>query len=202
MAVTLKEIKGWLDSKGLSYFDAEQHDSAVHLHMSSGDFKGYMKIELEEDGKLIQFYYNQIIEDATLKVKDHKHQLLVLQYLLDRNYQTKFGTWELDPEDGEIRFAVEIPLEDATMTTSQFNKIFDRVVNTNENFVAINKIMETGEYPSEDSIDDMFASMMASMIAESFMEDLEKHDGDLDAMLEDIQLQLKSDKKDDTEDGI
>lgn len=151
MAVTLEEIKGWLDAKELNYKEAEQHDSAVHLAFSNDGFDGYVKIELEEDGELIQVYCNEwVADDELLKVKDHKYQLLVLQYLLDKNYREKFGTWELDPTDGEVRFAVEIPLEDNTLTEKQFNRIMYRAFNTQEEFEVIHKILETGEIPEDE----------------------------------------------------
>jgi len=150
MAITLDEVKGWLDTQNLTYQEAENHDAAVHLGFSDEEFNGYLKIELEEDGELIQFYCNQIIDDEMLKIKEHKHKFLVLQYLLDKNYQEKFGTWEVDPTDGEVRFAVEIPLEDNTLTEKQFLRILNRAVGTQENFEEIHKILETGEIPASE----------------------------------------------------
>jgi len=151
MAITLDEVKGWLDTQNLTYQESENHDAAVHLSFSDEEFNGYLKIELEEDGELIQFYCNQIIDDEMLKIKEHKHKFLVLQYLFDRNYQEKFGTWEVDPTDGEVRFAVEIPLEDNTLTEKQFLRILNRAVGTQENFEEIHKILETGEVPASES---------------------------------------------------
>ena len=167
MAITLNEIKSWLDAKGLNYIESEKHDSAVHLSFSNDGYRGYVKIELEENGELIQVYCNELVADAEpLKVKDHKHQLLVLQYLLDRNYREKFGTWELDPTDGEVRFAVEIPLEDNTLTEKQFNRIMYRALNTQENFEAIHTILETGELPEDDSKTEALLAELMKMLEE------------------------------------
>jgi len=150
MAIKLDQIKSFLDAREIKYFDAPKHNASVHLVYGDDDFTGYVKIELEEDGELIQFYCNEIIEDEPLKVKDHKYQLVVLQYLLDKNYKEKFGTWELDPKDGEVRFAVEIPLEDNTLTEKQFDRILRRTLGTQENFEEIHQILKTGELPEDD----------------------------------------------------
>lgn len=163
MAVTLEEVKSKLDEIGFNYQDSNKHDSAVHLMFGDDNFDGYVKIELEEDGELIQFYCNQMIEAKPLAVKDHENKLLVLQFLLDRNYKEKFGTWELDPSDGEIRFAVEIPLEDNTLTDKQFARIMKRVAGTQEEFEAIDKILETGEYPESNSEAAMLLELLEMM---------------------------------------
>ncbi len=167
MAIELSQVTDWLDSKGLRYKQAEQHPAAVHLMFGDDDFDGYVKIELEEDGELIQFYCNQIVDSAPLRVKDHEHELHVLKHLLDLNYQEKFGTWEVDPSDGEVRFAVEIPLEDNTLTEKQFMRMLGRTLKTQENFEQINQILETGELPGGDESEAELLMKLLKMLEEA-----------------------------------
>lgn len=114
-----------------------------------------------------------------LKIKDHEHSGIVLPHLLYLNYKTKFGTWEYDPIDGEIRLAVEIPLEDALMTESQFKRIFEFVVtNVDTYYNEINKILETGELPKDDNdIEDLLMQMLLKVIKDKKTDSSNDEDG-------------------------
>ena len=203
MAVTLKEISGWLDNRELNHQVLGDKNTIILGFQGKDELQCGVKIELEEDGSLLQVYSNLLMnkDQDILKVKNHEHSALVLQHMLKINYDEKFGTWEFDPKDGEVRFAVEVPLEDATMTEKQFNRIMGHVLDSDSGFSDILKIMETGECP-EDDVEDMFASFMTEMLKAKLMEDLEGYGGDAGKLLE--SLKSKSDKKkvDDVEDGI
>lgn len=203
MAVTLIEIKGWLDNLEINYQESQKDESVMLFgFQGKNESKCMVKVELEEDGELLQVYCNLIIDEDQnrLKIKDHEHKALVLQHILTINYNEKFGAWEFDPTDGEIRFAIEIPLEDAKMTEKQFKRIFGHITSSDERFLEILKIMETGELPEGNNTDDLFASLMAEMLAEKLHKDLDAHGGDLDSLL--ASLQNDTDSKKDDEDGI
>lgn len=195
MAVTLQEISGWLDNIGLKH-DIKEDDSKIITAMNQDRFMG-ITIEVEEDGELLQIYSNLLIgeENKSLKVKEHEHSGLVLQHMLKINYDTKFGTWEFDPKDGEIRFAVEIPLEDAKMTEKQFKRIISVIAQSEDGFAELLKIMETGECPEDKTMDDMLTMMLMGMLKEKL--------GD-DADLDDLMKKLKGsgNSASDTDDGI
>ena len=90
----------------------------------------------------------------------------LFSHLLFLNYKTKFGTWEFDPSDGDIRLAVEIPLEDALMTEKQFLRIKDFMVQNGDTHAdEILHILKTGEAPEDDSKADMVA-MLEKMLAD------------------------------------
>jgi len=69
----------------------------------------------------------------------------LLPQLLLYNYHLKFGTWEYHKDRGDLRFTVEIPLEDAKMTFKQFEKIISTVQSTLEQVRDIRNIVTTGE---------------------------------------------------------
>ena len=94
---------------------------------------------------------------------DHEHIQLLLPQLLYANYQTKFGTWEYDPSDGDIRFAIEIPLEDAHMTQKQFRRIMSGVSTALKAQKKFKTIIKTGEVPEDDS--DEAAEMLKKLMA-------------------------------------
>lgn len=153
MAVTIEEIKKWLDKMEIHYSVDENDYPVVYFSMIINDNDDFfINIHIEREGELIQFYINQRIgEDKRfLRIKDHQHQLLIQKFLLARTYGTIFGSWDLDPEDGAITFSVKFPLEDAPMTERQFNSILDRLYSVDKEFIQLHKILETGEYPPND----------------------------------------------------
>lgn len=185
MAVTLSEISGWLDNREIKH-GAEEEDSKI-IFVFTGDKTIGIKVELEEDGELVQLYANLLDDEdrGVVRVKEHEHLPLVLQHILTINYNEKFGAWEFDPSDGEVRFAVEIPLEDASMTEKQFNRILGHVLNSEEHFVNILKILETGELPKDD--DDSDPEAMFELLKNMVLKQaLEQHGGDMGALLDDV----------------
>ncbi|MEA2020097.1 MAG: hypothetical protein U9N59_16840 [Campylobacterota bacterium] len=194
MAVTVNEISNWLNDKGLSHQVIKENNKILFGFKTKDDLACSIKIKVKEDGELLQIYSNLLINEDQdiLKVKDHKYSALVLQHMLKINYNEKFGTWEFDPKDGEIRFAVEIPLEDAIMTEKQFDRIISHVLNSDSGFLEISKIMETGECP-EDSVEQLFMDL------DNFFND----DEELTELLDNHNAErFSTKKKDDVEDGI
>lgn len=171
MAVTLEEISGWLDNLEVKH-KLDSEEKKILSGVGDGDTNKSLVFELEEDGGMFQAYMNLLDEEFNvLKIKDHEHKALVLQHILNLNYGTKFGTWEFDPRDGEIRLAIEIPLEDAKMTQKQLKRIFNYFLKDGQKaFDEILQIMKTGEIPEED--DDEMAAMLLQMLQE-LKDDLE-----------------------------
>jgi len=166
MAVELQTLSNWLNNMEIKHH-MDTKDSKIFSGGNNDGNKIIVKIKLTENGEMFQIYSNLVIDDDLneLKIKDHEHAGLVLQQMLKINYEEKFGTWEFDPTDGEVRFAVEIPLEDAVMTENQFQRIFKHVFNSADNFGILTKILETGELPAdeEDSITDLLEAMLLSL---------------------------------------
>jgi len=180
MAVTAKEISTWLDNQDIKHRIVNESEILFSININSGDRYIGINIKVQEDGELFQVYSNLLIDEEAnmLKVKDHQYSFLILQYILSLNYEDKFGTWEFDPTDGEIRLAVEIPLEDAIMTEKQFKRILNYVINgSDEGFKAVLDIMETGEKP--DNTSDELLDMLVSELLKDLQdeENLDEEDG-------------------------
>jgi len=175
MAVALQEISSWLDNADVSH-EVLNDDNKIVFGISNGETNKGIAIELEENGKVFQLYVNLLDEHGKIvKIKDHQHEAKVWSHILSLNYKTKFGTWEYDPTDGEIRCAIEIPLEDATMTEKQFKRIFGYVTkDAQDGFDAILKILETGEVP--DDLDD-FKELLLKALLQTVKEIKSSDDG-------------------------
>lgn len=163
MAVTLTEISGWLDIEELKH---DLNDERIMFAAGDEDnTQGYF-IRAKEDGK----YFNatmQIMDENQnfVSLKDQQYAGKVLEFILLKNYETKFGTWEYDPADGDVRLSVEIPLLDATMTQNQFSHIIKMMITTGTNTSKqIKEILKTGEIPVDTTEADMLA-MLEKMLA-------------------------------------
>lgn len=149
MAVSLDEISKWLDGKNIKY---DLNEERIRIVVEASEGKQVYFIRAREDGDIFEMQM-QLLDDNLdyIDIKDHQHAGLILQHLLYLNYKTKFGTWEFDPSDGDIRLAIEIPLEDAKMTENQFNRVMGYMISDASDHVEeIKEIMETGKIPVEE----------------------------------------------------
>ena len=177
MAVTLEEISGWLDQLEYKY---TLKDGKAVLMTGNDTYTNIHFITPRDDGRIFEWSMNMLDMEnkSAFKVKEHKYLQTLLRYLLQLNYTTKFGTWEYNSESGLIAFNVEIPLEDATMTFKQFERICSMtMMDTLESTNNIRTILETGEMPEEkkDEMMDMFKAMLAK--AQKELEEATAEDG-------------------------
>lgn len=160
MAFTLEQITGYLDNVEFKY-KHEKEEERIVLVSGDEDSTYLHFIRAKEDGDIFEWNMQILDENKdNLTIKNHKYENKVLSYILYLNYSTKFGTWEYDPSDGDIRLAVEIPLEDALMTEKQFMRIMSLMIkDAAKASDEILSILETGEIPKDDSDAEMIAKL-------------------------------------------
>jgi hypothetical protein len=164
MAVTLEQIIGYLENMDFKY-DYSKEKERILLISGDEDSTYTHFIRAKEDGDIFEWQMQILDENKdNLMIKDHKYIGTVLAHLLFLNYRTKFGTWEFDPSDGDIRLAVEIPLEDALMTEKQFKRVMSLMLrDADKHADEILHILNTGEIPKDDSEADMIAKLEAML---------------------------------------
>lgn len=187
MAMDLSTISKWLDDDNTKHELREDKDLIVfgaEANIQTGHF-----IRLIENGEMFNYQVQIRANDKNLAVPyDHPHIDVLLKYLLHKNYTTKFGSWEYDYTDGDLRFSVEIPLEDGEITQKQFKRIsFLMFRNVDTMGKEILAILETGELPEDDtSSDDLLKKLLLMRMME---------DGGLDKLLGDVAIDEDSPKK-------
>lgn len=193
MAMDLKIISNWLkeddtkhhldEDEGLIVFGAQADVQAAHF------------IRLRESGELFVYQVQIRKDDENFVVsQDHQHINVFLKYLLHENYTTKFGCWEYDYTDGDIRYSVEIPLEDGEITQKQFKRIISMMFSNVDTMASnILKVLETGEMPDKESGEEMLKKLL---LMRQLMED-----GDMASLLGSGSDSKKS-KPDLDDDGI
>lgn len=99
---------------------------------------------------------NVLVFDArgffdTEEVQASKHKAAFALFLLQRNWQTSAGSFEMD-RDGEVSLTFEVPMADAQVTVRQVALIVDMLKQHVQSVVAIgNTVLRTGEQPTDES---------------------------------------------------
>ena len=165
MAVTLEQIATYLDNAEFKYKHDEEKELIFLVASDKDSMYGHF-IRAKDDGDIFEWQMQILDENMDqLNIKDHKYVGKVLSHILFLNYKTKFGTWEFNPKDGDIRLAVEIPLEDALMTENQFTRIMSLMLSdANKHADEIMHILYTGDVPEDNSEAEMLA-MLDAMLA-------------------------------------
>jgi len=145
MATTYEEIISYLNEEGLGFTDLrEKGKDALALRFASGpddDMPEVVFIRLDENGEFIHFY-----EPERYRYAEGEHKEKVLQTLLAIQWESKMLQWEYDPNDGEIRACIELPLEDAKLTKRLFMRVLMGLVQAMDHYHdRIKHVMETGE---------------------------------------------------------
>lgn len=151
MAVTLEQIAGYLSEMGME-FDYDRENEVITSGAGDGSNAGAIFIRTKENGDIFTLQLEPLDDnhDSLDPASTHEHIGVLLPQLLYFNYNTKFGTWEYDPSDGDLRFSVEIPLEDALMTEKQFQRIISMLGTSLDHIGKIKHILKTGEAPEND----------------------------------------------------
>jgi len=146
MAMSLKEVSTVLDSIGWKHRLDEEDSVIVSMGgNSTSDLMFFTR--MRENGEMFDMAGRLVNDDGQITAKGSQYTTPLMAYLLLRNYQTKFGTWEFDQEDGTISFAVEIPLEDNNLTEKQLKRITKLMNSAGEEADNIKSILATGKLP-------------------------------------------------------
>ncbi len=115
MTVTLDGLKAIADAEGLRYFLAPDRPA---LLMSFAGLHGphQVIVLVELDGRFVQF---RTLGYGSCPAS-HPHLEAVLRVLGELDYKLRLTKFGWDPNDGEIVAYVDLWLEDATLTRTQF----------------------------------------------------------------------------------
>lgn len=150
MAFTLEEIGAYFNNDVKFEIDTEQE--SLIFGMTDGTEKGMVFIRARENGEVFSLEMEPLNEDQSRFdiPSNHPHVHLALPQLLFANYSTKFGTWEYDPNDGDLKFSIEFPIEDGTITQKQFERILSGVSSAFEYQAQFRHVLETGTLPVQE----------------------------------------------------
>lgn len=128
MAITLSIIESYMVAESLKY---SLHDDYLRTSFATdmykdqdGDASVFIIARPEEDGE----YFKLMAPNLYHYPPDGDNASEVFRTLLGVCWRSKLIKYEYDDRDGEIRAIVEFPLEDANMTSRQFLRCLNGLV--------------------------------------------------------------------------
>jgi hypothetical protein len=166
MPTDIDALAKHLDAEGLKYQKRpEAGDILTGFRMNAykdpqGEAVLRLVVKPENNGTFLRvfapFVYN---------LKDSAHRDAGFQALLIANFRTNMVQFEFDPNDGEVRAGVEIPVEDAVVTQRQLRAILHGIASiVDEADAFVRGAIESGRVEHEAWIPGM-SPQMAQMMA-------------------------------------
>lgn len=169
MAVSIEQLRTFTQQLGFTFEEVsieEQDVLAINVPTETPDGTLELTIIVKsyDNGEMFEAMMVKFLPTELHQKSEYK--LPFLSYLLQKAWNTKFGTPEVD-KDGEVRLLVEIPLMDAEMTLKQFERIL-RVTTQTAVEIALegSQILTHGEIPEDNDqdMDDHMRQAMETMI--------------------------------------
>lgn len=151
MATTLGQLAGFLDEHDLRYrVDGEESVIMIafacppdeHEYKTpDGDAMVRLVIRLAENGELLS-----IFSPNAWNIDDCPDKGIILECIPAIQSQYKMLRFDFDPADGELRPHIDLLLEDSTLTSRQFHRLIQGLIESVRRFDrVIRPAMDTGE---------------------------------------------------------
>jgi hypothetical protein len=167
-SVTLQMMKDYLERFGWSRYQAvdepfEQEGLIRTGWRSSEEEEGYvMTIDPMVEKGCLSFKAVQVLSaplDSTPRER-LSDLWLAMTYI---NYRIILGKFAYDPRDGEVRFSVDVPIDQNTFTYEQFTHTMGVVIKTVERYVPELRRIVAGELTAEQFIADDLGGEMRQL---------------------------------------
>jgi hypothetical protein len=188
MPTTIPQVTGFLDEYELAYDVKEEHEaigigfsldeSSTAYRDRDGDAHLQLVIRVLEDGELVA-----VVAPQAWNIDACPHKAAVFEVLVALQARFKLLRFDYDPDDGEIRPNVEVPVEDSSLSSKQFHRLMHAVILGVQRLDrVIRRAMETGEIcldlmhdEQSDSIDDdSHVAASADVDRDALLESLEE----------------------------
>lgn len=138
MAISITQIQGYLDDAGVNYENRDE--DTIVFPMSDDENKIVIVTKILEDGEYIQMRTLKHLDDLVSEATEVK-RVALLKWMLGKNYTSKLGAWEYDPEDHDHHMAVGHSIEDGDLTRKQFLRMFKVVANSLDDIPEMKEIL-------------------------------------------------------------
>ena len=133
MPTTIQQVTGFLDESELTY-DVKEEYEAIGIGFSldessatyrdrDGDAHVQLVIRVVEEGEFVA-----VLAPQAWNVAACPHKAAVFEALVALQARFKLLRFDYDPQDGEIRPNVELPLEDSSLSSKQFYRLMHAVI--------------------------------------------------------------------------
>lgn len=121
MAITTATLKRYLEEINFNYEERDE-DTLVTGYTGESDERVVILIRLMENGEYLQMRTIKHLDDLVAQAPAEKRDAL-LKWMLNRNYVSKLGAWEYDPDDHDHHIAIGHAIEDGELTQKQFMRL-------------------------------------------------------------------------------
>jgi hypothetical protein len=164
MATSIDEIRGYLDECDLRYrVDDEEEAILIGFRVDpqtstyrTPDGEPHVRIVIRvlEGGDFVE-----VFSPNAWNILGSLHKAAVFETLASIQSRYKMLRFDYDPADGEIRPNIELPLEDAGLTSRQFHRLLQGVLHGTQRYDrAIRLAADAGEISAAALADDDSAS--------------------------------------------
>lgn len=142
MAINTGKLKQYLDQVDINY---DEHDDTtlVCAFSDENDNRVMVVIRLMENGEFLQVHTLKHLDDLVAEAEPEQRSDL-LKWMLNRNYMTKVGSWEYDPDDHDHRICASHVIEDGDLTLKQFMRLLSSVSSSLELIPEMKKVLGIG----------------------------------------------------------
>lgn len=142
MAINTGKLKQYLELAEINY---DEHDDTtlVCAFADDNDNRIMVVIRLMENGEFLQIHTLKHLDDLVAEAEPEPRSDL-LKWMLNRNYITKVGAWEYDPDDHDHRICASHVIEDGDLTLKQFMRLLSSVSSSLELIPEMKKVLGIG----------------------------------------------------------
>jgi hypothetical protein len=151
MAIDIDTLHSGLEALGLTPRIPEEPERAGFVRTmylttrnyrdQDGDMALFVVAELPDEGRYLHLYAPE-----AFNVRECRHKAAVFSVAMHIAFCTRFVQCEYDPADGELRFAVDMPICDGTVTNTQLEVLLSALVDIVDTYTPVLLLaMETGK---------------------------------------------------------
>jgi len=158
MSNLVKQVEDWLEWEDLKYAkDEPQEGITVFYFGVQGKNSLGMLFLVEEIADCVQFRVIDVLDDDDKEIlKDNeKAQMDLMKYLLEKNYEKRFGKWTADFDDWSINFTLaHYEKPDGKIDKSLFKLVRGLLFDDVDNMISdIKHIIRGEELEDDDDVD-------------------------------------------------
>lgn len=137
MATSIEEIKIYLENLGIKYKESEEilgllYQTESYRNPRNNDDSVIIFVNVENNGEIVRLMIPNAYKFSSESSSYNK--LALMQTLLQITYKTKLLQFEYDPDDGEIRITLDIPVMDSRLTQNQLKVCIQIILRCIEEF--------------------------------------------------------------------
>lgn len=140
--VTLELLKAYLEKAGMQGYQKEEK---IYTGWQSKPGQGYViVIRVHSDKNMVSFVVPDVLTVPPLLYPPERLREFLMA-LLFLDFELMLGKFSYDPRDGEVRFEIFVPVDEATLTFDQFTHCIKVMLATVEAEVPKLKAMLEGK---------------------------------------------------------